>query len=817
LLQDLKYALRSLRAAPGFAAIAILTLALGIGANLGILALVNAVLFQPLRFPEPGRLVRVFDDLPGAGARDVGMSVPELEDLRDGSDVFEKISAIWPVSTALSGGDRTERIEMLATSPSYFELLGARAALGRTYGQADWVPGFLDGVVISDGLWKRQFGASPNAIGRRIRVDEDGYTIIGVMPSDFQHPGKTLDGNVEIWAAAGFLADPAPSPPIRGARVFPGAMGRLKPGLTFEQAQLRLDAFVARLRQTYPRDYPTQTNWALRIEPAQTSLTGNVRPTLFVLLAAVGCVLLLVCVNVASLLIARSSTRGREIAIRQALGASRTRVIQQLLIESLALSLAGGAAAVAVLGLAQRYLLAFMPADLPRLSEVHFDWRLTAFAFGLSLLTGVLFGLAPALMSSSADPNRDLKEGGRGGTQSRRQGRLRNILVAAEIGMSVTLLIAAGLLARSFQAVMQENPGLDSRNLAVAEIWIPVPNNSKLNRYLTSPQRATLVRELLRSMSVMPGAEKAAIGTRDNIPFLNTANSPAPFTLPDDADSAQNGFAAQFGAVSPGYFDVLSAPIRRGRNFTDLDSEKTARVAIVNEAFVRKFSGGRDIVGKRVRRVRGVDSEIVGVVGDVRDAGLDVPASARVYFSIFQTSATSLAVFLRTHSDVGIMKEAITRTVQQVDPELPVFGVRTMDDLMATSMARRKFALFLIAVFATLALFLAALGTYGVMAFMVSQRKQEFSVRLALGARSADILWLAVRPGLILAAIGVVGGLVVSAVAVRLLSSLLFGVSPTDPSTILGVTALAVVVALIACWAPARRATRAAPIDALRS
>src|SRR5438477_699993 len=510
LLQDLRYVLRTLTKSPAFVTISVLTLALGIGANLAIFTVVNAVLLRPLPFREPGRIVRVFDDLGGAGARNVGMSVPELYDLQR-SGVFEQISVIFPASQALSGGDGVDRIEFLGTSPSYFELLGTAPALGRVYTQAEWVPGCLDGVVISDGLWKRQFGSDPHMIGRRVRIDEDPYTVIGVMPREFRHPGNTLGGDVDIWSACGFTVDPYPSPPLRKLRFVPGALGRLNAGITLAQAQWRLDALAISLQQTYPTDYPKQLRWSLRLERAQTSLTGNVRPTLVILLAAVSFVLLIVCVNIASLLIALASARMREFAIRQALGASRGQLVRQVLTESVLVSLAGGAAALAVLLVAQRSLLTLMPADVPRLAEVHADWRMVAFALVLSLATGVLVGLMPALHASAIDPNRDLRDGGRtGGGQSLRQNRSRAALVVLEVALSAVLLIGAGLLVRSFSAAVSQNPGLDPQRLVAGQIWAPIPDVSK---------RAVLARELLERLALLPGMEHTAIGTSTAVPL----------------------------------------------------------------------------------------------------------------------------------------------------------------------------------------------------------------------------------------------------------------------------------------------------------
>jgi len=822
LLQDVRYALRTLRKSPAFVTITVLTLALGIGANLAIFAVVNTVLLQPLPFREPERIVRVFDDLRRAGAKNVGMSVPELYDLSERSGVFEQVSAIFPSSGALSGDDRVERILLIGTSPNYFELLGATPALGRTYTQSEWVPGFLDGVVISDGLWKRQFGSDPHIVGRRVRVDEDPYTIIGVMPPDFRHPANTEFGEIEMWTAAGFTGDPWPSPPQRGARSLPGALGRLKPGLTLEQAQQRLDALTASLQQSYPNEYPKQLGWSLRLEPAQTSLTGNVRPTLVILLAAVSFVLLIVCVNVASVLIARSSARMREFAIRQALGASRGQLVRQVLTESVLISLAGGAAALVVLLVAQKSLLAMMPADVPRLAEVHADWRMVAVALVLSLATGVLVGLMPALHASAIDPNRDLRDGGRTrGGQSLRQTRSRATLVVVEVALSAVLLIGAGLLVRSFSAALSQNPGLDPERLVAGQIWVPVPNNPKANQYLTPAQRIGLARELLERIALIPGMEQTAIGTSTAVPLLGIVNNPVAFSLPDELSTQENDHAAEFAAVSAGYFDVLKTPLTTGRVFTNHDADSSPRVVVVNEAFVRRFSPQRDAVGQRLRfvwRGQAQEAQIIGVVGDVRNDGLDMAAPPRVYQSILQYPNIRLAVFLRTRSDVDVKatKEALTATVHGIDPELPVFDVRTMADLMSASMARRHFSLVLMSVFAVSALLLAALGVYGVMAFVVGQRAQEFGIRMALGAVPRNILGLAFRPGLILTATGTIVGLAASVGVTRLMSSLLFGVSSNDPTTFALVPVLLGSVTLAACFIPARRATRVSPMEALK-
>jgi len=814
LLQDVRYAVRTLRKSPGFVAVTLLTLALGIGANVAIFAVVNAVLLQPLPFRDPERLVRIYDDFRGAGARDVGMSIPELQDLQS-SDVFSQVSALFPASVAIGGGDRVERGELLGTSANYFDLLGAKPALGRVYTQADWTPGFQDGVVISDALWRREFGADPKVIGRRVRADEDGYTIIGVMPPEFRHPGSTLSGDVDIWAGAGMVANPFPNPPVRAARFLPGAVGRLKEGLSVEEAQKRVDVLVAKLKQTYT-EYPAAQGWALRLEPVQSSFTRSVRPTLLILLAAISFVLLIVCVNVASLMLARSSGRMREFSVRQALGASPSRLARQVLTESVLVSLVGGACAVGVLALLQHSLVAAIPADIPRINEVHIDWKLVSFALVLSLATGILFGLMPALSAGTADPNRGLKEGGRSG-DTHRVRRSRAALVVSEVALTIVLLVGAGLLVRSFSAVLGQDPGFDAVNPIAGQIWVPVPNNPEANRYLTLAKRSALARALLAELSGVAGMQSVALGTVNDIPLSATAGRPVPFSLPDEATTQEQNHSTETGAVSARYFDVLRVPLKQGRVFTDFDDEKAPLVVVVNESFVRRFSPQKSVVGRQFRVGRSTDFEIVGVVGDVHNDALDVAPEPHVYLSILQRPPVALSVFARSRWDVNTTRDAITKAVHKVDPELPVFGVHTMPELMSESIAKRRFALFLMSAFAVSALLLAGLGIYGVVAFVVGQRDQEFGLRVALGATSKDIMQIALSPGLRLTAIGLAIGLAVSLVMSRLMSTLLFGVSAADPITLVSVAVLLGLVAVIAGLVPARRATRASPMQALKA
>ncbi|HEV3418060.1 MAG TPA: ABC transporter permease, partial [Pirellulales bacterium] len=468
---------------PGFTAVAILTLALGIGANVAAFSVVRAVLLRPLPYRQPGQLVRVFDDLRASNVRDVGMSQPEIEDLQNRSGVFEDISAVWPISANLTGGDRPERVEVVATSTNYFTLLGANAQLGRIYTKQETVPGFIEAAVISDGFWRREFGADPHAIGKKIRLDGDLYTIVGVMPADFRHPGRTLQTDVDLWIAAGYAADPFPHPPLRAARMFPGAIARLKPGLSTSEAQAKLDTFAANLSREYPTEYPAAASWGTRLVAVQDDLVGGVRTELFVLFGAVGCVLLIACVNIANLLLARGAGRQREVAIRLALGASRGRLISQLLTESILLAAISGVIALIAVVVLKNSLLRFAPADLPRLNEVSINIGVLAFAFFVSILTGVIFGLVPALQAASSNQIVSLREGSRGSGSSKNHTRISRVLVTSEIALSLILLIGAGLLLRSFWQLLQVKPGFNPSSVVTAQIWMAVPNDPKADPY----------------------------------------------------------------------------------------------------------------------------------------------------------------------------------------------------------------------------------------------------------------------------------------------------------------------------------------------
>jgi predicted permease len=803
---------------PGFAIVAVLTLALGIGANVATFSVVYGVLLRPLPFPDPAQLVRVFDDLRGPNEQDVGMSAPELWDLQDRSGVFQEISAVAPSNSAVGGGERTVRAESLVTSPDYFALLGARPQLGRVYAAQDAAPGFLEPVVISDGFWRRNYGSDPNIIGRKMRLDNDMYTIVGVMPPGFRHPGRTLNTDVDVWIATGFNGLPFPVPAQRSLRMIPAAIGRLKPGLTVAQAQAQLDAYVSQLSGQYPTEYPVASTWTVRLVPVKEDLVGPQRTELFILFGAVGFVLLIACVNIANLLLARSSGRRREIAIRLTMGASRARLARQLLTESTLLSLISGVLALATVLLLKNAIISLAPADIPRLNEVDVSAGVLFFAFLISILTGVLFGLAPALQAANPNQVENLREGSRGSGAGRRHTRLSRVLVVSEVALSIVLLAGAGLLLRSFWRVLEVRPGFNPRHLTTVQIWIPISNNPATDPYSVEEKRADFLLEVFRRVSALPGVEEASISGNDTLP-MNSGRNYSQFSIQGRATESERNPIADIAVVDAQYFRTMEVPLIAGRNFTALDTYKTQPVAVIDQTLARQYWREKNPLGQQLkfgfgRGLQGVT--IVGVVGDIKSDGFEAPSVPHIYVALGQFAPVNAVVFLRSGGDVEQLGEAVRHEVESLNPNVPVHSISSMDQIIARSVADRRFSLELLGVFAAVALLLAAIGIYGVMAYSFSQRSHEVGVRIALGAQRLDILRMALGEGMRIVIIGLASGLVGAAIMTRFFRSMLFDVPPSDPITFVSVSAILAGVALFACYIPAKRATRVDPLVALR-
>src|SRR5690242_19870853 len=787
LLQDLRYGWRMLVKKPAFTIVAVLTLALGVGASTAIFSIVNAVLLRSLPYRDPDRLVRVFFNEPGVGLRDVRFSKPELDDLQTRSGVFEDVTPIYEGSEDVTGAGQPERVEGVNGSFSYFSMLGVTPQIGRLFGPQDFVPGFAAEAVFSDGLWRRAYGADPNVVGRTIRLDNDPLIIIGVLPRGFRHPGPTTSGDAEVFCAGGFSGDPFP-PPMRSRRILVSGIGRLKPDLTLAQAQARLTAMAAELRQEFPTDYPPQAQWTIEIQPLQEILVGKVRPMLLVLLGAVILIVFIVSLNIANLLLARASGRQQEMAVRSALGASRGRMVRQMLTESMLLSLIGGAAGIATAVGTLGFILRFVPSNVPRLSEVRIDWVVLAFALLISILTGLVFGLAPALHSAKAALYSAIREGGRGSGYSTKTGRLRDVLIVSELAFAVILMVGAGLLLRTLRDLLQENPGFNPTQVVTANTWLGNPNDPKMDPYLGIPGKATFDRELLRRMKAIPGVELAAITSA--LPTTNI-NPNAVGGLANESlaieerpvESSQDLHAERI-RISPDYFRVLQATLLRGRSFTEGDEDGKPLVAIIDETTARKYWPTSDPLGRRVRFGRDATkpwTTIVGVVEDIKSDGLDIDGVPHIYVSLYQDNSKRLSVVLRTSLPASVLEPQIRQEIQSIDPSLPVFGVSSMNDVLDRSLASRRFSADLVGGFAGLAALLASIGIYGLLAYMVGQRSREIGIRMALGARREDILRMFLRRGVVLAGVGVVVGLVVSASSASVMATLLYGVRPHDP------------------------------------
>jgi putative ABC transport system permease protein len=819
--QDVRYAVRSWRTAPGLTLVATLTMALGIGATTATFSVVDATLLHPLPYPHADRLVSVVDDLPGVASYDVGLSQPEWLDL-ERSGIFDHVALAWFDENNLTGASRPAQVRLMSVTPNFFAVLGVAPQLGRTFPVENRSPGYLGEIVISDGLWKGDFGGDPQILDTSIRLDTDLYRIVGVMPPGFHAPGRTVDErNVDVWAATNFYGPPLPYQPPRRVRNIPGAIARLTPDLTLTAAQGRLDALVADLRRQYPDDYPDRGGWTVRLEPLQDTVVGDVRRSLILMLCAVGLVLVIGCVNVANLLLARASTRRREFAVRQAIGAGANRLMRQLLTESLCLSTIGGAAGITVLFAAKASLVRVIPQGLPRLSDITLNWSVLLFAALVTFASGVIFGCAPAIAARRPDVMPTLQTSIRGGSGSRGQARTRSALVVAEFALSIVLMIAAGLLLRSFRDLINVRLGFDPTSVMTVRTRLPYPNDTSIDKYPTADKEAPFLRELLRRARTIPGVELAAIGSSSAIPLDHAHRdmNVVPLLVEGRGADAAQAPLVDGSVVTPEYFHVLGMSALSGRLFTAFDSETTPAVAVVNEAMARTFWPNVDPIGAHVKLSRSPSAPwttIVGIIADARTETLAEPGVPQIYASAYQKTSKHLAIFLRGSTDTVATADRVRDIVQSLDPTLPVFGAGPLSNAVSGSLAARRFGMQIVALFALIALLLAALGIYGVMSYTIAARTQEIGIRLALGAPRERIFAEIVGRGLTLAIAGTVVGVLCAAVVARLMAGVLYGIRPLDPITFAGVAIPLVSVAALACSIPARRALRIEPLLALR-
>src|SRR5262245_40636447 len=809
--QDLRYGARMLFKNPGFTLIAVITLALGIGANTAIFSIVNGLLLNPLPYRNAERLAIIWTHSPGANVALDWPSPGQFSALKTENSVFEQLALAHGRSVILTGNGEPERLGAVRASSAVFSLLGAQAMLGRVFLPEEDTPDKTLTVILSHGLWRRRFGGDPKVLGRTLAINGRSYNVVGVMPPDFAL-GHEVIPTVGSFAQAELLL-PLPMSVEemndQGDENY-NVLARLKPGATIAQAQAELNLAVRRLEQQFPKNYPQSRRFSFSIRPLLEQVVGDVRPALYLLLGAVGCVLLIACANVANLLLARASAREREIAVRTAIGAGRWRVVRQLLTESVLLSTVGGALGLllAVWGLA---LLRWLnPNDIPRLAAIGIDNRVLAFTTSVAMLTGVLFGLAPALRSSRVNLAEMLKEGGRslaGGHH-----RLRDMLVVTEIALSLVLLIGAGLLIRSFVLVQQVEPGFAPKNVLSMRMALIGP------AYEEEARRVSFYQRLWERIRRLPGVESA--GGVSALPLTGGLSWGGITIEGYDASSGQSAIQADMRFASVGYFETMKIPLIRGRFFAEQDTKESQRVVIVDENMAGAYWPNADPLGKRLK-FGGADNDspwmsVVGVVANVKHYALDADSRVALYVPHLQAGAGSLSIAVRTTADPLSAAATVTREARALDPNLPLYDVKTMEQWLSESLARRRFAMLMLGLFAIVAMLLAGVGIYGVMSYAVTQRTREIGIRVALGAQTRDVLRLIARQGMSLTGIGVGLGLVAAIAATRLMASLLFGVRATDPLTFAAIALLLALVALLACWIPARRATKVDPMVTLK-
>jgi putative ABC transport system permease protein len=805
LSQDIRYGVRTLTARPGFTVAAVLALALGIGANSAIFSVVNGVLLRALPYEEPNQLMVVQSTKRQDARRAGSASYLDVVDWKNQNQVFDDMAAFHSSGYTLTGMGEPVRISGARASASFFSLLGAGPFLGRAFLPEEDMPKGERVVIISHGLWQRLFGSDPNIIGRATTLNGLGHTVVGVLPAGFKFPIEVEQA--EIWSP---LALDGQILEQRGAHYLK-VIARLKPEVTLEAAQAEMSAIASRLEQQYPED---NTDRVITIFPLYEQLVRSIRPALFVLLGAVGFVLLIACSNVANLLLARAASRQKEIAIRMALGASRGRIIRQLLTESLLLSIVGGIAGLLLALWGVESLVALGPANLPRLSGIGVDGWVLGFTLLISLTTGIIFGLAPALKASKPDLNEALKEGSRGSTEGFSGRRLRNLLVVSEMALALVLLIGAGLLIRSFLRLQQVNPGFDASNVLAVEVELPGA------KYKDAPQAAAFFEQVLERISRLPGVESA--GGVTTLP-LSGSNMRTSFTVESRPPVPPGQEPLSYlRSVTPDYFRTLRIPILRGEGFKENYRMDSPGRIIINETMRQRFWPDEDPIGQHISIGMGVDDnepkkwEIVGIVGDVRHTSLDIEPVPEMYVSHSQQSWDFLTLVVRSSSDPMALATPVRNEILAVDKDQPISSIQSMESMVSASVAQPRFYLLLLGIFAALALILAAVGIYGVLSYSVTQRMHEIGIRQALGAEPSDVIKLVVGQGMKLALTGVAIGLIGAFALTRLMSSLLYGVSATDPLTFAGLALLLTAVAMLASYIPARRATKVDPMIALR-
>ena len=808
-IDDAKYALRQLRANPIFALVMIFTLALSIGANSAIFSVIDGVLLKRLPYEQPERLVRLF--LSSAEYPKFPFNPWDFLDFRARNHSFESIAAFTRGDVQLSGEGEPIHLNGFGITSGYFRVLGLRPQMGREFDFQAEIPGNGLQVVISDHLWRTQFGADPNIIGRKVTLNMQPFTVIGVMPAGTEHPGNMYHSlaygdSVDVWWPFSFAGNSNQ----RGSHFIEG-IARLKPGVTVEQARADMNAVMAQLAREHPGN---DAGWTILVIPLYSEVVGATRQMLLVLLGAVGIVLLIACANAANLLLARASARQREIAVRLALGAPRLRVIRQLLTESLILALAGGILGLALAFGGVRALVSLLPADFPRAQDIHVSGPVLAFTLIISVLTGILFGLAPAMQASHTDPKQGLQQNARATTASRRQNRLRNALVIAEVSLACVLLIGAGLMLRTFLNLLHLDPGFREDHVLTASLSLPH------NRYKTGEMTAQFYDRLAAGLNALPGVESAGAGS--DLPWTGYDENAGGFTIEGKKPAPSQAFHARYHMATPGYFSAMGIPLLEGRFFTEADKKGAPWALIVNRAMARKYWPGEDVIGKRISFDDNPKKDddwmrIVGVVGDVKDQPNSASAEPAFWWSEAQASEPDMSIAIRTQSDPRQVADSLREAVHRLDPELAVADIRQMNQVADASVSTPRFAFVLVGLFAGLAILLAGIGAYGVIAYTVTQRTSEFGLRVALGAQRAELMRMVLAQSARLAVPGIILGLVLAASLGRVVQSLLYDVRPTDPLILAAVTLFVLIMSLLASYAPARRAALADPMTTLRA